>query len=226
MRVLVVAATRPEVEPLVASLSGPVAHHRVLSGVLGPHKVDILLTGVGLVATAVWCTRALAIGGYDLALNLGVCGSFNPTLAPGTVVHVVSESIPEQGAEDGSAFLSLQQLGLLGADEFPWTSGRLVNLQPPPIPVLAALPEAAGLSVNTAHGHEPSIDALLERERADVESMEGAAFMYACLVAGVPFVEVRAVSNRVERRNRAAWDLGAAIAALGRVSLQLLGVQP
>ena len=98
-----------------------------------------------------------------------------------------------------------------------------MNLQPPPIPALAALPEVAGLTVNTAHGHEPSIASLLDRERADVESMEGAAFMYACLVAGVPFVEVRAVSNRVERRNRAAWDLKGAIDALGRVSLQLLG---
>ena len=223
MRVLVAAATRPEVEPLVSALSGAVAHNRVLSGLLGPHKVDILLTGVGMVATGVWCTRALAIGGYDLALNLGVCGSFNPDLKPGTVVHVVSESMPELGAEDGPAFLSLQQMGLLGTDEFPWTSGRLVNLQPPPIPALAALPEVAGLTVNTAHGHEPSIASLLERERADVESMEGAAFMYACLVAGVPFVEVRAVSNRVERRNRAAWDLKGAVEALGRVSLQLLG---
>ncbi|MGE3958215.1 MAG: futalosine hydrolase [Vicinamibacterales bacterium] len=222
MRVLVVAATRPEVEPLVAALSTPVAHHRVLSGILGLHKVDILLTGVGMVPTAVWTTRALAIGGYDLAANLGVCGSFNPELPPGSVVHIVSESIPEAGAEDGDAFLSLQQLGLLKDDEFPWTSGRLVNLQPPTIPALAALPDVAGITVNTAHGHEPSIAALLSRERADVESMEGAGFMYACLVAGVPFVEVRAVSNRVERRNRAAWDLKGAIDALGRVSLQLL----
>lgn len=223
MRVLVCAATRPEVEPLVSALTTPVAHHRVLSGLLGPHKVDVLLTGVGMVPTAVWCTRALAIGGYDLALNLGVCGSFNPDLQTGSVVHVVSESTPEAGAEDGEAFLSLQQLGLLKDDEFPWTSGRLLNLQPPPIPVLAALPEVAGVTVNTAHGNQPSIDALLQREKADVESMEGAGFMYACLVAGVPFVEVRAVSNRVERRNRAAWDLTGAIDALGRVSLQLLG---
>jgi len=53
--------------------------------------------------------------------------------------------------------------------------------------------------------------------------MEGAAFMYACLIAGVPFAQVRAVSNRVERRNRAAWDLAGAIENLGRVSLKLLG---
>jgi futalosine hydrolase len=222
MRVLVAAATRPEVQPLVAALADPVAHNRVLTGILGMHKVDVLLTGVGMVPTAAWTTRALAIGGYDLAVNLGVCGSFNPDLAIGSVVHVVSESLPEAGAEDGETFLSLQQLGLLNDDEFPWTSGRLVNIQPPPIPALQALPEVAGITVNTAHGHEPSIAALLQRTPADVESMEGAGFMYACLVAGVPFVEIRAISNRVERRNRAAWDLKGAIDALGRVSLELL----
>ncbi|MBS1817077.1 MAG: futalosine hydrolase [Acidobacteria bacterium] len=222
MRVLIVAATRPEVEPLVSALSNPVAHNRVLSGILGLHKIDVLLSGVGMVATAVWTTRALAIGGYDLALNLGVCGSFNPDLPPPTVVHIVSESMPELGAEDGPAFLPIGQLGLLKDDEYPWTSGRLLNLEPPPIPALAALSEVAGITVNTVHGDEASIARLLARERADVESMEGAAFAYACLAAGVPFAQVRAVSNRVERRNRAAWDLPGAIAALGRVSLQLL----
>ena len=57
---------------------------------------------------------------------------------------------------------------------------------------------------------------------ADFESMEGAAFMYACRVAGVPFAQVRAVSNRVERRNRAGWDLVGAVQRLGRVSRRLL----
>lgn len=55
--------------------------------------------------------------------------------------------------------------------------------------------------------------------------MEGAAFFYACLSAGVPCAQVRAVSNYVERRNRAAWKLGDAIAALavtGRALLEAL----
>ena len=40
--------------------------------------------------------------------------------------------------------------------------------------------------------------------------MEGAAFMYACLVQGLPFAQVRAVSNVVERRNRGAWKMAEA----------------
>ena len=175
-----------------------------------------------MVATAVWCSRALAIGGYDLALNLGVCGSFTPVFPPATVVHVTSDMFSELGAQDGPHFLSLQSLGLLEPDVFPYSGGRLVNRVPPSLPGLSDLPVASGITVNTVHGEGASIAAVIARCAPDVESMEGAAFMYACLVAGVPFAQVRAVSNRVERRNRAAWDLAGAVEALGSVALRLL----
>ena len=223
MRVLIVAATRPEVAPLIAAIANPVEYHRVTSGAIGPHHVDTLLTGVGMVATAVWCSRALAIGGYDLALNLGVCGSFNPAFHPPTVVHVKSDMFSELGAEDGPRFLSLQDLGLLEPDVFPYSGGRLVNTEPPALTGLADLPVASGITVNTVHGEDAAIAAVIARCAPDVESMEGAAFMYACLASGVTFAQVRAVSNRVERRNRAAWDLGGAVDQLGHASLRLLG---
>ena len=223
MRVLVVAATRAEVAPLISHFSNPIAHNRVLSGLFGPHKIDVLLTGVGMVATAVWATRALAIGGYDVALNLGVCGSFNASLPSPRAVHVTSDAMSELGVEDGPAFLTLQDIGLLPSDEFPWTAGRIVNTEPPPLPGLSSLPSVTGITVNTVHGDEASIAAVRARYAPDVESMEGAAFMYACLVAGVPFAQVRTVSNRVERRNRDAWNMTGAVDELGRVALTLLG---
>jgi futalosine hydrolase len=46
--------------------------------------------------------------------------------------------------------------------------------------------------------------------------------MYCCLIHGVPFAQVRAVSNIVERRNRGAWKLPEAIAALGAEALRIL----
>jgi futalosine hydrolase len=46
--------------------------------------------------------------------------------------------------------------------------------------------------------------------------------MYACLVSGVRFAQVRAVSNMVEKRNRAAWKLAEAVAALNDVGLRLI----
>ena len=52
--------------------------------------------------------------------------------------------------------------------------------------------------------------------------MEGAAFMYACLIHDLPFAQVRAVSNVVERRNREAWKMADAIHNLGRTTLGIL----
>ena len=88
--------------------------------------------------------------------------------------------------------------------------------------VVSALHVVTGVTVNTVHGNERTIESVRARCQPDVESMEGAAFMYSCLVAGVPFAQVRAVSNKVERRNRAAWKIDQAIAALGTVAVALL----
>jgi futalosine hydrolase len=65
-----------------------------------------------------------------------------------------------------------------------------------------------------------------EVTRPLVESMEGAAFMYACLIHDVPFAQVRAVSNVVERRNRATWKMDEAIRNLGVAAVQILNSLP
>ena len=71
----------------------------------------------------------------------------------------------------------------------------------------------SGITVNTVHGAEGSIAAVVERFKPQVESMEGAAFMYACLVHDVRFAQVRAVSNVMERRDRARWKVSEAFHA-------------
>jgi len=223
MKLLLVAATSAEVQPIADRLSGPSPLGSRLSRFTHrQHQIDVLVTGVGMVATAVWCTKTLIEARPDLALNVGVCGTFNPEFSPGTVVHVVSDRLTELGAEDAEAFLTIEDLGLLGEDEPPFRAGQLVNAAPPSIPALARLPHARGITVNTVHGHEPSITQIVERWAPDVESMEGAAFMYACITAGVPFAQVRAVSNRVERRNRANWKLLDAVANLTDVVTQVV----
>jgi len=223
VRVLVVTATLAEVSPLVAGLRHiAVTGSKVTRYQSGGHDIDVLITGVGMVATSSWCSRVLSMERFDVALNLGVCGSFRAALAPGTVVHVVSDRLAELGAEDGDSFLTVQQMGLLRDDEFPFTGGRLVNNSPPPVASLASLRTVDGITVNTVHGHPGSIARVNDRFNPDVETMEGAAFMYSCLIHGVPFAQVRAVSNIVERRNRAAWKLDEAIAALSSAAGRIL----
>lgn len=202
MKALVVVATAPEIAPIDAMLRAR-------------RDIDILVTGVGMVATAAHGSRALARNRYDFALNLGLCGSFDPTLTPGVVVHVVSDRLAELGAQDGDAFLPIEAL--------PLPSDHVVqNTSPPANATLSWLPKVTGITVNTVHGDEVSIAAVVARCRPQVESMEGAAFMYACRLAGVPYAQVRAVSNTVERRNRGNWRIAEAVDALSSTARAIL----
>jgi len=210
MRILIVAATQFEIAPLVLRH----AHHE-------RSLIEFLVTGVGMVATAAHTSRALARTPFDLAFNLGICGSFDPALPPGAVVHVVSDTMPELGAEDGDAFLPIDELGF-AQREAPFSDGRLVNVDVPANAALQRLPAVRGITVNTVHGNDWSIAETMQRFAPQVESMEGAGFMYAALLQGVPFAQVRAVSNRVERRNRAAWKIDDAIGNLCRVALEVI----
>lgn len=75
---------------------------------------------------------------------------------------------------------------------------------PAPPRLLAALPQTTG---NTVAALEPS----WRQVRADIETMEGAAFFENCLRRGLPFAEVRAVSNRVGEIDHARWDIPLAL---------------
>jgi futalosine hydrolase len=216
MRILIVAATGMEILPLVSAMHrtsdrGPRATSYTHAG----HEIVVLTTDVGMVATAAWCSRAMNNESFDLALNFGVCGSFDRTLAPGRVVHVVSDRLAELGAEDGDAFLPLDDLQLPGEQDF-------VNANPPAIEPLRRLPAVSAITVNTVHGNERSIAAVAARCAPQVESMEGAAFMFACQMYGVPFAQVRAVSNIVERRNRSGWKLMDAVANLNAAAVAIV----
>jgi futalosine hydrolase len=216
VRILIAAATALEVAPILERLDSPPAGGACVDTYThGAHAIDVLITGVGMVATAAWCSRALTQTPYDLALNLGVCGSFDALIEPGTVVHVIADRLAELGAEDGDAFLTLEELHLAGESEF-------ANPDPPSNPGLEQLPIVTGITVNTAHGNQRTIAFVTERFSPQVESMEGAAFMSACLIHKVPFAQVRAVSNLVERRNRAAWKMDEAIRNLSVAALRII----
>jgi futalosine hydrolase len=123
-------------------------------------------------------------------------------------VHVRSERIGDLGVEEADGrFVDLFDLGLMDPNQPPFVHGALHNAD---AAVHAMLPAVSGLTVQKVHGNAASIAAIREKyPEVQVESMEGAAFFYACLSAGIPFLEIRSISNYVEPRNRAAWPLSA-----------------
>lgn len=223
MRLLIVAATAQEIAPLVAAFGSlEPAGPRVQRVNHAGHTIDILETGVGMVATAAWCSAALSSTRYDFAMNVGVCGSFDAALPPGTVVHITSEILSELGIEDGDDFLTLNNLGLVRSDDPFGADGWLVNYSAPPNAILGTLPEARGITVNTVHGRDSTIADVAARLKPQVESMEGAAFMYCARIHDTHCAEIRGVSNVVERRNRAAWKMKDAIANVNVIAAKVI----
>ncbi|MFB2119046.1 futalosine hydrolase [Parapedobacter sp. 2B3] len=192
MDVLVVVATEAEIGPF---LELPPPQRQGLT---------TLITGVGMVATALALGERLATTRYDLLLNVGVAGSFDRTLSLGEVVWVVQDTFSELGVEDGGRFIDGQAAGLAPCMFYSGYSHSSVD----------SLRQCKGITVNTVHGNDPAIKAVVERLSPDIESMEGAAVFQAAQHFGVPVLQVRAISNYVERRNRANWQLAEAIGNL------------
>jgi futalosine hydrolase len=71
-------------------------------------------------------------------------------------------------------------------------------------------------------GATQNIENWLKNADADIESMEGAACFYVCLLEKIPFLEVRSISNYVEPRNRANWNLPLAIQNLNQVLVEMI----
>jgi futalosine hydrolase len=210
MRILVVAATEFEIERLMAE----VRVNGQESGIMNTH-VDFLITGVGMVATAFGLGNHLAKSQYDLAINLGIAGSFDRNIAIGDVVEITEDTLAEFGAEDDNAFITMDELDF-GETVFEPTKGvsNYGNI--------SSLKKVTAITVNTVHGNEESIKNITARIQPQLESMEGAAFFYACEQAEVPCLQIRAVSNYVEKRNRGNWQIGLAIKNLNSFAIELL----
>lgn len=223
MKILLTSATSLEIKPLIQMLGeGERLNSKAVRYHYRGNKIDVLTTGVGMVATSFWLGDAFARAHYDLAINVGVCGAFDRDLKITQVVQIIQDEFPEMGAEDGENFLSLIDLDLLEEDDFPFSRGVIEHPEPMTDGPLAELTQVRAVTVNKVHGNEVTIEATQQRVQPQVESMEGAAFMYACRVGRLNFAQIRSVSNYVERRNRDNWELQGAVRTLNETLLNYL----
>ena len=226
MRILVVVATKEEVMPLISESGIAISE---IGGDQKPEpfnnkseveilKSEILITGVGMVATAFALGRHLATNKYDLVVNLGIAGSFDRGIAEGELLEITEDTLAELGAEDGDEFIPVAGLGFGESTFYPSTKlADLYNLFN-----TFNLRQATAITVNTVHGSAASINKVAARLNVQLESMEGAAFFYACKQMGVPCIQIRAVSNYIEKRNRDNWKIGLAIKNLNTFAVKFL----
>ncbi|CAL9495799.1 Futalosine hydrolase [Streptomyces sp. enrichment culture] len=205
-----------ERDAVARALSGPVREvsrpgvtlHRA------PGGRDLLAAGVGPALAAASTAAALtaaALDGtpYGLVVSAGIGGGFPPHAPVGSLVVADEITAADLGAETADGFLPVTELGFGTVTHRP--PGALVRA------AAAATGARPGtvLTVSTVTGTAERAAALRARHpRALAEAMEGFGVAEAAAAHGVPVLELRAVSNPVGPRDRAAWRIPEALAAL------------
>lgn len=205
MRILFVGATCFELYQFIENLKespnnkGPVFHYNWHN-----LDIDLIVTGLGTTFTTYFLTKVLNTCNYDLVINAGIAGSYRDEISIGTVVNVKSEQFCDFGIEEPDFLKTIFDAGFVNPDDFPFHSGKLIN---PNWYENLELPVVNGVTSNISHGASKSINRIKKEFDPDIESMEGAAVFYVCLMEKIPFLEIRAISNYVDVRDTAKWDI-------------------
>ncbi|MDQ0600898.1 futalosine hydrolase [Streptomyces canus] len=195
MRILVATAVPVERDAVARAFEGA--------------PVDVVAVGVGPARAAAATATALAGTPYGLVVSAGIAGGFPPEAPVGSLVVADEITAADLGAETAEGFVPVTELGF-----------GTVTHRPPEALVRDAVAatgarRGAVLTVSTVTGTAARAAALRERHpTALAEAMEGFGVAEAAALHGVPVLEVRAVSNPVGPRDRAAWRIPDALAAL------------
>ena len=175
---------------LVASTKKEIEFHK-------NKDIETFILGIGIPNTILNLTRKLTCEKYDLVINVGICGSFKKHLNIGDVVEVINDKFSELCYEDGAH---------INEFESSYEIDTSFSVKPK-----TNLNHVKAITVNTVHGNEDSISKIINRLNPDIETMEGAAVFMVCKYFKIKCMQIRAISNIVEKRNKEKWNIPLAI---------------
>lgn len=211
-RLLVVAATDAEADAL-RRIPGIISSSEGYS--LGNCEIASLVTGVGSISTSWAMAKWISANQKpDLAVNIGIAGTYREDIKIGEVVVPVSDCFADSGIENGNEFKTLAEAGLEDPNRFPFREGKIRVENKYIALTLKILRQVNAITVNTASGSVESIGKLRKKYNPDIETMEGGTFFYICSREKIPFLALRSISNRVEPRDKDKWNIPLALNSL------------
>ncbi len=218
MKILLTAATKFELQPLLSVYKFVQLSTNLLEYKNNKNVVHVLITGIGSTAMAYHTGVQLQKEKYNLAINAGIAGSFAGKQLLGNVVEVTQEAFADLGAVEKNGFQNLIDLKLMLKNAFPFDNGFMKNKK-----TVTAFTKVKGITVNKIESNVNGVKALQKKYKAAIESMEGAGFFYACLhQPGLQFTEIRAISNYCGERDKKKWEMKTAITNLNNELLKII----
>lgn len=183
--------------------------------------VHFAVTGVGMMPSTYAIMQLISSLKPDMIVQLGIAGSFNPSLGLGTAVTVKSEIVADMGVFETDGYHDIFALGLAEKNLPPFEQGAIVNHHDHLI-LAATLPAVVAVSVNEISTSPEKINLFAEKYTADIESMEGAALHYVCSMKQIPFIQIRGISNLVGERDKAKWKIPESLLAATNACINLI----
>jgi len=196
---LLVASTVKEISPFLEY------YRDTKNQVRDDLHIDILITGIGLTASAYTITKQLHIRKPDLILQAGIGGCFDKNIPLGTVLAIKQEAIGDQVVKELGKMKTLQDLKLVLPDQFPFAKGWLVNKSE--VLKKIKLKKVKGITINEITTSKQKIKFYKDTFDPLVETMEGAALHYVCLMEKIQFLQIRGMSNYIGVRNKKKWKI-------------------
>lgn len=182
-------------------------------------KISFHQSGVGMLSSAVLLMKLIYEEKPDLIIQAGIAGTFDPKIALGKVVVVKEEMMGDLGVEENGKWKDIFDMKLEKNNYPPFEKGKLPNQWLAQYNLLN-LQEVSGLTVNEISTSNERVEQLIKKYEPFIESMEGAALHYVCRQMNIPFVQIRAISNRVGERDKTKWIMKEAITNLNDTLLK------
>lgn len=210
---LLVAATAFEIAPFLE-------YHRKVALDKTNAEIDILITGIGLAATTYSLSKQIQIRRPGMIIQAGIGGCFDNNISLGSVVGIKQEVIGDQAVIEHGELKTMFDLGLVPKNHFPFSNGWLPNKSD--ILKKIKLKKVKGITTNEITTSRQKIRLYRDKFNPSVESLEGAALHYVCLMEKIPFLQIRSISNYIGERNKKKWRLEESIANLNKELIALL----
>ena len=210
MDILLIAATAAEIQPFFE-------YYRNSKGA---QNIDILITRIGLTAATYHLLKQLTLKRPDFVVQAGIAGCFDTNIPLGTVVIVKKEAIADQSVIESEKLKTLFDLGLVPHDQFPFKNGWLENNHD--IILNSKLKAVNAISVNEITTSKQRVKFYEDAFHPVIESLEGAALHYTCLMEKIPFIQLRSISNYIAERNKKKWDMKKSIVNLNNELINLV----
>jgi futalosine hydrolase len=175
---------------------------------------DIVLTGVGKASAAGAIARSASGAAHAAVISIGVAGALpSHKIAVGDVVLADRCAFADEGVQTEDGWTDIAARGFPPG---PW-EGISIATHPALLRALRPLADHVGTiaTVSTCSGADSLAAECARRTGAIAEAMEGAAIAATCARIGLPFAELRVISNHCG--SAPAWDLPGALARLAEV---------